>query len=291
MKFATIQLLKKSNTKVKGLNWFALIPLLIFAIGLQVIPIVSLISSSFTTKEGVSFENYQRAFTPRIVEAFQNSLKLSFTTAFLGVSLGLVVAYAIISTEKKFLKNALIALADVTTNFGGAPLAFAFIVTLGSTGVITLILKSMGIFLYPNFRIYSISGLAIAYLYFQLPLMIMLILPALQGLKKEWWEAAINMGANSTQFWARIGLPVLTPSLLSSFFILFANSFGAYATAWTLTGPDVNLVTVQIASLIRGEVQLEIGLADALAVISLVIILFCVGGYLLLSTKAKRFRT
>lgn len=290
MKYAT-QLLNKSSIKTRGLNWFALIPLLIFSIGFQIIPIISLISSSFSTKEGLSIENYQRAFTPHIAEAFRNSLKLSFTTAFLGVGLGLVVAHAIISTEKKFMKNALIALADVTTNFGGAPLAFAFIVTLGSTGVITLILKSMGVFLYPSFRIYSISGLAIAYLYFQLPLMIMLILPALQGLKKEWWEAAINMGANSMQFWMRIGLPVLTPSLLSSFFILFANSFGAYATAWTLTGPDVNLITVQIASLIRGEVQLEIGLADALAVLSLLIILFCVGGYLLLSTEAKRFRT
>jgi putative spermidine/putrescine transport system permease protein len=121
--------------------------------------------------------------------------------------------------------------------------------------------------------------------------MIMLILPALQGLKKEWWEAAINLGANSLHFWMRIGLPILAPSLMSSFFILFANSFGAYATAWTLTGPDVNIVTVQIASLIRGEVQLEIGLADALAVVSLFIIIFCTGGYLLLSHKAKRIRT
>lgn len=280
-------LLKK---KKKGTNWLALFPLLIFSIGFQIIPIISLASSSFSTKQGISLDNYRRAFTPHIMEAFQNSIQLSFVTAFLGVSLGLIVGYAIISTSKKFVKDALIALADVTTNFGGAPLAFAFIVTLGSTGVITLILKNIGIFLYPNFRIYSISGLAIAYLYFQMPLMIMLILPALQGLKKEWWEAAINMGANSTQFWMRIGLPILGPSLMSSFFILFANSFGAYATAWTLTGPDVNLITVQIASLIRGEVQLEIGLADALAMVSLFIILFCVGGYLFLSNKAKRSR-
>jgi len=280
-------LLKK---KKKGTNWLALFPLLIFSIGFQIIPIISLASSSFSTKQGISLDNYRRAFTPHIMEAFQNSIQLSFVTAFLGVSLGLIVGYAIISTSKKFVKDALIALADVTTNFGGAPLAFAFIVTLGSTGVITLILKNIGIFLYPNFRIYSISGLAIAYLYFQMPLMIMLILPALQGLKKEWWEAAINMGANSIQFWMRIGLPILGPSLMSSFFILFANSFGAYATAWTLTGPDVNLITVQIASLIRGEVQLEIGLADALAMVSLFIILFCVGGYLFLSNKAKRSR-
>ncbi|RJQ41283.1 MAG: hypothetical protein C4545_07150 [Anaerolineaceae bacterium] len=277
--------------KKKGADWLALLPLLIFSIGFQIIPIISLVCSSFTTKQGISLNNFRRAFTPHIMDAFRNSIQLSLVTAFLGVSLGLIVAYAIISTHKKIVRDTLIALANVTTNFGGAPLAFAFIVTLGSTGVITIILKSVGIFLYPNFRIYSISGLAIAYLYFQLPLMIMLILPALQGLKKEWWEAAINLGANSLHFWMRIGLPILAPSLMSSFFILFANSFGAYATAWTLTGPDVNIVTVQIASLIRGEVQLEIGLADALAVVSLFIILFCTGGYLLLSHKAKRIRT
>ena len=288
---ATLNSSGSLKKKKKRTNWLALLPLLVFSIGFQIIPIVSLVSSSLSTEQGISLDNFRRAFTPHIMEAFRNSIQLSLVTASLGVSLGLIVAYAIISTNNKFMKNALIALADVTTNFGGAPLAFAFIVTLGSTGVITLILKSIGVFLYPNFRIYSISGLAIAYLYFQLPLMIMLILPALQGLKKEWWEAAINMGASSLQFWLRIGLPVLAPSLMSSFFILFANSFGAYATAWTLTGPDVNLVTVQIASLIRGEVQLEMGLADALAVVSLFVILFCVGGYLLLSNKAKRSRT
>ncbi len=275
--------LKKSNAAA----WAGMIPLIVFAIGFQIIPVVSLIRSSLSGEHGLSLVNYQRAFTPFILDAFRNSIKLSTITAFSGMVLGTLVAYAIVSIPNKILHNGLIALADVTTNFGGAPLAFAFIVTLGSTGVITLVLKSIGINLYPGFRIYSISGLAIAYLYFQLPLMIMLILPSLLGLKKEWWEAAINLGAKNHQFWANIGLPIITPSLLSGFFILFANSFGAYATAWTLTGPDVNIVTVQIAAMIRGEVQVEIELADALAVVSLSIVLFCVLGYLWLSKRAR----
>jgi len=278
------------RTNRKWFIWIPLIPLIVFSIGFQIIPVVSLVSSSLTGKQGITLVNYQRAFTPFILDAFRNSIQLSITTASLGVVLGTIVAFAIISSPKKFVQDALIALADVTTNFGGAPLAFAFIVTLGSTGIITLVLKSIGIFLYPNFRIYSITGLALAYLYFQLPLMIMLILPSLLGLKKEWWEAAINLGANSFKYWRYVALPILVPSLLSSFFILFANSFGAYATAWTLTGPDVNIVTVQIASLIRGEVQLEIGLADALAVVSLCIVLLCVGGYLWLAGRARRSR-
>ncbi len=267
--------------------WIGLLPLFIFGVGFQLIPILTLLRSSLITRHGLSFEYYQRAFTPVIIDSFINSLKLSGITAFLGVILGAVVALAIISSPNKFVRDALTALSDVTTNFGGAPLAFAFIITLGSTGVITLILKAIGVNLYPEFRIYSISGLTIAYLYFQLPLMILLILPSLLGLRQEWWEAAISLGASSFQFWREVGLPILAPALLSSFLLLFANSFGAYATAWTLTGPDVNLVTVQIASLIRGEVQLEPELANALAVISLLIMSFCVGSYIWVSGKAR----
>ena len=132
----------------------------------------------------------------------------------------------------------------------------------------------------PRFRIYSVAGLAVAYIYFQLPLLILLVIPALLGLRREWREAATSLGRHiATQYWLRVGLPILAPSLLGSFLLLFANAFGAYATAWTLTGPDVNLVTVQIAALVRGEVQLDPALADALALLSLGIMAICVAGY------------
>ena len=181
-------------------------------------------------------------------------------------------------------------MADVATNFGGAPLAFAFIVTLGSTGVVTqVLLKIFGISLYPGFRIYSISGLVLAYLYFQMPLMVLLIQPSLLGLRKEWREASLTLGASSLQYWLRIGLPILGPALLGGFLLLFAHSFGAYATAWTLTGPDINLVTIQIAALIRGEVQLEPGIADAMATASLFIMAVCVAGYQWASARAGRW--
>jgi putative spermidine/putrescine transport system permease protein len=203
--------------------------------------------------------------------------------------IGSLVAYALIGVRNTFVREAVTALADVATNFGGAPLAFAFIITLGSTGVVTLVLqKFFGISLYPRFRIYSIAGLAIAYLYFQIPLMVLLMVPALLGLRREWREAAINLGASSLQYWLYIALPILLPSLLGGFMLLFANSFGAYATAWTLTGPDINLVTVQIAALLRGEVQLEPKMADAIAAISLLIMAICVTGYQLTIGRTRR---
>jgi putative spermidine/putrescine transport system permease protein len=268
--------------------WIVLAPFFLFGLAFELLPMLTLVRSSFTTTGGWSLGNFSRAFTPMMIASFRNSLQLSAVTALLGVVGGTAVAYAIVSSRRRVVRDTLTALADVTANFGGAPLAFAFIITLGSTGVVTLLLKGAGISLYPHFRIYSVSGLAIAYVYFQLPLMILLIVPALLGLKPEWREAAINLGATRLQYWLRVGLPVLAPSLLGSFLLLFANAFGAYATAWTLTGPDVNLVTVQIAALVRGEVQLDPALADALALVSLGVMGVCVVGYRWLATRPWR---
>lgn len=268
--------------------WFGLVPFLLFALAFELLPVLTLLKSGLTVDDRFGFGNFGRALTPTMLAAFANSFQISLVTAALGVGLGTIVAYAIIKTKSVTVQHALTALADVTASFGGAPLAFAFIITLGSTGVVTLLLQTIGIDLYPGFRIYSVAGLTIAYLYFQLPLLILLIIPALLGLKREWREAAMSLGATSTQYWLRVALPILAPSLLGSFLLLFANAFGAYATAWTLTGPDVNLVTVQIAALVRGEVQLDPGLADALALLSIVIMAICVGGYQILTGRVKR---
>jgi putative spermidine/putrescine transport system permease protein len=262
-------------------------PFFLFGLAFEFLPLLTVVRSSLMSKGVPTAQFYVQALDPIFLRAFANSIKLSAMTAGLGVVLGTLVAYAIITTRNKLLQNALTALSDVTTNFGGAPLAFAFIVILGSTGIITLLLKEMGIALYPNFRIYSISGLTVAYLYFQLPLMILLVIPSLHGLRREWREAALNLGASSLRYWAEIALPMLSPALVSGFLLLFANSFGAYATAWTLTGSDVDLITIRIAALIRGEVQLAPELADALSMYSLLIMTACVGGYLWISNHSR----
>jgi putative spermidine/putrescine transport system permease protein len=279
------QRFKKPNTRAA---WLGLVPFFIFGLAFELLPILTTLRSSFTNKGQFTLDFYRQAMEPLFLRSFATTFKISAATAFLGVVFGTLVAYAIITTRSKFLQNVLTALSDVTTNFGGAPLAFAFIVILGSTGIITLLLKEIGIQLYPHFRIYSASGLTIAYLYFQLPLMILLIIPSLLGLKREWHEAALNLGASTFQYWVRVALPILFPSLLSGFLLLFANSFGAYATAWTLTGSDVDLITIRIAALIRGEVQLAPELADALSIISLLIMIACVMGYTWLSNRARK---
>jgi putative spermidine/putrescine transport system permease protein len=272
--------------------WLPLLPFFVFGLLMEVVPVLTVIISSLRDAGGhASLTNYARALSPQVGASFVNSIRLSAVTAALGVLFGTLVGYAILTARGRFFRGAATALADVATNFGGAPLAFAFIVTLGSTGIITLLLqKAFGIALYPRFRIYSVTGLVLAYLYFQVPLMVLLIQPSLRGLAKQWREAALNLGASEGQYWLRVALPILAPSLAGGFLLLFANSYGAYATAWTLTGPDINLVTIRIASLIRGEVQLEPGIADAMATLSLLVMGVCVAGYLWTSRLGTRWK-
>jgi len=281
------------RSKIRSpLLWLPVLPFFLFGLFMELVPIATVVVSSLQDAGGqLTLANFSRALSPALRASFGNSIRLSLITAGLGVALGTVAGAAIMNARSSFFRGAATALADVATNFGGAPLAFAFIVTLGSTGIVTLLLsKLFGIALYPGFRVYSIAGLVLAYLYFQVPLMILLVQPSLRGLRKEWREAALNLGATGRQYWLRIALPILTPSLVGGFLLLFANSYGAYATAWTLTGPDINLVTIRIAALIRGEVQLEPGTADAMATISLLIMAACVVGYLWTSRRSQRWK-
>jgi putative spermidine/putrescine transport system permease protein len=272
-------------------DWLGLLPFLLFCLAFEIVPILLLLRDSLFTKAGaLTIGNYQQAVAPLYVRSFWNSIKLSGITALLGTVLGLLVGYNIYRWPSKRVQEILVTLSDVTTNFAGAPLAFAFIIILGSNGLVTqFFLKSLNIELYPVFSVYSFSGLILAYLYFQLPLMVLLIIPAFGGIKKEWKESATNLGAGTVEFWWNIGLPILLPSLIAGFVLLFANAFGAYATAYTLTGSRLSLVTLQIGFTITGEVLHDPGIGQAMAVLSLVIMGTCIGIYRLATNRAQRW--
>jgi putative spermidine/putrescine transport system permease protein len=272
-------------------EWLGLTPFLLFCLAFEFVPILLLLRDSLFTKAGVlTSVNYQQALAPLYIRSFWNSIKLSGLTAMIGTIFGLLVGYNIYRWPSKRVQEILVTLSDVTTNFAGAPLAFAFIIILGSNGLVTqFFLKSLNIAIYPAFSIYSFSGLILAYVYFQLPLMVLLIIPAFGGIKKEWKESATNLGAGSLQFWWNIGLPILMPSLIAGFVLLFANAFGAYATAYTLTGSRLSLVTLQIGFTITGEVLHDPGIGQAMAIISLIIMGTCIGIYRAATSRAQRW--
>jgi putative spermidine/putrescine transport system permease protein len=279
------------SSRKGGTAWLGVLPFLVFCLAFEIIPVCILLIGSFSDKNGVlTFVNYERITAPIYIRSFWNSIQLSAITAILGAILGLLIGYAIFRIQSPRLREALVALSDVTTNFAGAPLAFAFIVILGSSGVVTLAFeKYLSLKLYPTFSIYSYSGLILAYLYFQLPLMILLIIPAFVGLRREWVESAQNLGATTMQYWWRIGLPILMPALIAGVVLLFANAFGAYATAWTLGGSNITLVTIQIAFNVTGEVLHDPGAGDALAIVSLLIMGGCIAIYQLANTRARQW--
>jgi putative spermidine/putrescine transport system permease protein len=189
------------------------------------------------------------------------------------------------------VRSAILTFSGVASNFAGVPLAFAFIATLGRTGLVTVLLKNLfGLNLYEQgFSLYSFWGLSLTYLFFQFPLMILVITPALDGLKKEWQEAAQNLGASHSLYLRRVALPILMPSILGGMILLFGNSFGAYATAYSLTGGFINLVTIVIGSQIKGDILYNPGLGYALAVGMVVVMSLMMVVYYLLRRRSERW--
>jgi len=275
-------------------NWLGVSPFFLFAALFIALPSLYLVQGSFLDQEGqFTLQNYFDLFTnPTIVGAYKLSIQISAATAIVGGLFGFLLAYSItIGGLPRAFRSALITFSGVASNFAGVPLAFAFISTLGRRGFVTLLLKdNVGIDLYRSgFDLYTFWGLCAIYMFFQFPLMVLIMVPALDGLKREWREAAENLGATGVQYWIRIALPILMPSILGSMILLFGNAFGAYATAYALTGGRLGIVTIQIGAQIRGDVLHNPGLGYAMAMGMVVIMGVSLAGYSWLQKISERW--
>ncbi|MFN8381499.1 MAG: ABC transporter permease subunit [Anaerolineales bacterium] len=276
-------------------KWIGVTPFFLFAILFLVLPSLRLIAGSFTNESGqFTFANILQLFQEQsILNAYWLSIRISAATAIGGGIFGFLLAYSVtVGGLPKPLRSALITFSGVASNFAGVPLAFAFIATLGRTGFVTALVKNLfGVNLYQqtNFDLYSFWGLSLTYMYFQFPLMVLIMAPALDGLKREWREAAENLGASTAQYWLRVALPVLLPSILGSMILLFGNAFGAYATAYALTGGRLGIITIQIGAQIRGDVLHNPGLGYAMAIGMVVIMAISLLGYSWLQKRSERW--
>jgi putative spermidine/putrescine transport system permease protein len=273
--------------------WVGVVPFFLFAILFMLWPALTLFTSSFQDREGnFTLDNILGLFQPFILNAYALSIQISLVTAIAGGIFGFLVAYAVIlGGLPKQARTALMTFCGVASNFAGVPLAFAFISTLGRVGFITVLLRDIfGWNLYDlGFNLYGFWGLSLTYLYFQLPLMVLIIAPALDGLKREWREASENLGATRWQYWRYVALPILLPSLLGAIILLFGNSFGAYATAAALASTSLNLATIVIGAQIRGDVLNNPGLGYALALGMVVVMVISITGYSLLQRRTERW--
>ncbi|HEX5590031.1 MAG TPA: ABC transporter permease subunit [Candidatus Limnocylindrales bacterium] len=276
-----------------GWAWLGLLPFFLFSIAFMFLPAVYLVIGSFRDNQtgALTLQHYADLQTGIIPGAFLTTIEVSLVTAVAGGIFGLLLAYSVIlGGLPRFLRTALMTFSGVASNFAGVPLALAFIFTLGQLGFLTVILRELGIDPYKSgFRLTSKVGVELVYMYFQFPLMVLIIAPALEGLRRDWREAAENMGASAFQYWRHVALPILTPSILGTMILLFGNSFGAQATAFQLTGGTLNLVPIVIGAQIRGDVLHNPGLGYAMAMGMVAIMAVSIGLYSLLQRRAERW--
>ncbi len=249
---------------------------LLFLLLFELLPGVLLVVRAFTNNDGFTLANMTAATKPLFVRALGNSLTLSLQSALEAAVLGTLTAGALWSSRNPRVRNFTTAISGVAANFAGVPLAFAFIVLLGSSGIINLIFTALGL---ETIDVYRRQNLHWVYLYFQWPLMTVLMLPAFGAIDRSWLEAARGLGSSALGFWWRVGIPVLMPTLLGSFVLLFANSFGAYATVYALSQGSINLLPTQIGFQVSGQVGYDPGGAAALSVIMALVLLVCLGLY------------
>lgn len=247
----------------------ALFPFVIAVLGFEILPLLAMVIDSFKADEGQGWSLMQYATAlgnKYYLLALKNSILISLYSSLIGIVAALVAAYSITKLSAK-ARNIVLMLSNMTSNFAGVPLAFAYIILLGNNGIFTILFQRLGWDVLASFNLYTWTGLGLVYVYFQIPLAVLLLYPTYYGIHEQWKEAASLLGASRLQFWRHIGMPVILPGVVGTFSILFANAMGAYATAYALVGSNYNLLAIRIGSLVAGDVFPRPELASALAMI------------------------
>ncbi|PYC76992.1 ABC transporter permease [Streptomyces tateyamensis] len=276
-----------------GGAWLATLPLIAFFLVGFGLPATAIVIGAFTTSSdapdgGGSFTtaNLTHSLQGAYATSLWGSVKLSALTALLGTALGLPLAQAVVTSRFRMLRESVLAGSGVLANFGGVPLAFMFVATLGNSGELT---KQFALTKH-GWSLYTFTGLSVVYLYFLIPLMILTITPALEGLRVQWREAAANNGATTLQYWRYVALPILLPSLLGGFVLLFGSAFAAYATADAMVGSSIPLVSLQIADALSGNVLVGQGnVAMALGLDMIVVACLVMAVYLPLQRRSAKW--
>ena len=267
----------------------ALVPFLIVAMLYEIVPLITVIVKSFQPDGGTGFtlENYQSVFSKLLYQkAIINSIKISLTSAVAGIIIAFLGARAAHQHQGK-LNHVFMTVLNMVSNFAGIPLAFAYMILLGNAGLGVNIGKELGINALSTYNLYTMNGMSLIYIYFQIPLSTLLLIPAFDGVQKQWKEACTLLGGTPGIFWRKVGIPVLMPSILGTFSVLFANALAAYATIYALMMDNIALLPVQIAGCFTGEVKIRAGLGGALSVVMMAIMVIMI---LITNGLSRRFQ-
>lgn len=274
-------------------DWVGLVPFIGILIVFLIVPALSVVVQSLHNSDGTfGFGSLAEAISGQNLDAFIFSITFSAGAALVGTFFGLLLAFAISATKRpRWLRGVAMSISGVAANMGGVLLAFAFLSLLGRQGVLTTAIAAMGWDLYAgDFQLGSVSGLIIVYSYFNIPLMVLISLAAVENLKEEWREASLSLGGSSATYWRRIGIPILAPTIISGFLLLFMNSFSAYATARALTD-NSKIVPLRIGFFLRGDIKTGTdSVGYALATWMIVVMALSMVVYLLARKRSERWQ-
>ena len=273
-------------------NALGTVPFFAYTATFLVLPTILVVAGAFTARNGgFTLHGFAEVLSPRTVTIFTTSVWISALTALVGATAGAVIAYALsLSPAGSLGRRVFTALMSVTAQFGGVMLAFAFIATIGINGLVTRLLTPFPALTPDPGFLSSLGGVALVYCYFQIPLMVIVFLPAVEGLRPQWREATENLGGTRWTYWTRVAGPILLPSLLGSFLLLFANAFSAFATAAALISQESVIVPLEIESALRNENDLGMdAYAQALALGMILVVGVVMAAYAALMKRAARW--
>lgn len=269
-----------------------LAPFLGFLTIFLLIPTIAVVVGAFVEQDRPSLSNVESLVDGVVMRTLWNSVVLSGSSAVIGAVLGALLAYAVVTGRPDgLLRRSVTAACGVLAQFGGVTLAFAFIATLGFSGVITEIGRdAFGVDLFGSGWLFGLEGLTLVYTYFQIPLMVIVFLPSLDGMRVQWREAAESLGASTWQFWRHVAGPLLLPAFLGSTLLLFANAFAAYATAAALVSQGSPIMPLLVRNALTSEIVLgQQNLAFALALDMIVVVVVVMTCYSLLVRRTSRW--
>lgn len=284
------------SRRFRGLgNYLALVPFHAYVGLFLILPTVIVAVGALTTAKGqFTLDNLAGLFADDVfADAFVRSIQLAVTTAIAGAIIGGLLAWAVVRGDPRgTLRQLVISASGVLAQFGGVMLAFAFLATFGFNGLVTIFFKDvLHIDILSDASwLYSLTGLVVVYTYFQIPLMLIVFLPSLDGLRQEWYDASASLGGGSLSFWRHVGGPILAPAFLGALLLLFTNAFSAYATAAALISQGSPLITLQIAGAMQSEIVLgRENVGKAMALVMILIVSFVMLVYALIQRRASRW--
>lgn len=282
----------KKQTNNKYLYLLVLLPFLVVTLLYEIIPLFMIVVNSFLPEgggAGLTLDHYIDIFTkPLYQKSIYNSITISVVSSLIGIFIAFLGGMAANRAGKgSKIYNAYLTVLNMTSNFAGVPLAFAYMILLGNSGV----MKQFGIQFFNDFDLYTSAGLNMIYVYFQIPLATLLMIPAFDGIRREWQEASTLMGCSAAGFWTRIGVPVLLPSILGTVSVLFANALAAYATAYALLMNNFALLPINVSGMFVGDVTQRKEMGGALSVVMMLLMVVAMAANNAIINRNKRGAT